>query len=67
EAAFSDELIPSVLPARGERRFRVALLTGCAQDLIFSSVNRDTAEVLVQNGCEVVTPRAQVCCGSLHA
>jgi len=67
EREFSEELIPAVLAARGERRFRVALLTGCAQDLIFSSVNRDTAEVLAANGCEVVTPRGQGCCGSLHA
>ncbi len=64
---FSHQLIPEVLPARGERRFVVALLTGCAQDLIFSDVNRDTAEVLARNGCEVYTPRRQHCCGSLHA
>ena len=43
------------------------MLTGCAQDLIFSDVNRDTAEVLARNGCEVITPREQNCCGSLHA
>jgi len=64
---FSEELIPSIIPAVGARRYRVALLTGCAQDLIFSDVNRDTAEVLAQNSCEVVTPRPQFCCGSLHA
>jgi len=34
---------------------------------MFSDVNRDTAEVLARNGCEVVTPPAQHCCGSLHA
>ena len=51
----------------GEKRYRVALLTGCAQDLIFSDVNRDTAEVLARNGCEVITPPEQLCCGSLHA
>ena len=67
EPEFSEELIPLALPANGERRFRVALLTGCAQDLIFSSVNRDTAEVLAANGCEIITPRGQGCCGSLHA
>lgn len=67
EAQFSDDQIPAKMIARGKTRYRVALLTGCAQDLIFSSVNRDTAEVLVRNGCEVVTPRAQSCCGSLHA
>ena len=64
---FSAELIALVTPAIGERRFRVALLTGCAQDPIFSNVNRDSAEVLARNGCEVVTPPNQSCCGSLHA
>jgi glycolate oxidase iron-sulfur subunit len=67
EAEFSADLIAPVTPARGERRFRVAMLTGCAQDLTFASVNRDTVEVLAHNGCEVVTPPAQHCCGSLHA
>jgi len=64
---FSSDLIEPVTPAVGARRYRVALLTGCAQDLIFSDVNRDTLEVLVRNGCEVVTPPDQHCCGSLHA
>lgn len=48
-------------------RYRVGLLTGCVQDLAFPDVNRDTADVLLANGCEVVTPRHQSCCGSLHA
>ena len=43
------------------------MLTGCAQDLIFSDINRDTVEVLARNGCEVITPPEQSCCGSLHA
>jgi len=64
---FSADLIAEVTPATGTKRFRVALLTGCAQDLIFSDVNLDTAEVLARNGCEVFTPRDQHCCGSLHA
>jgi glycolate oxidase iron-sulfur subunit len=64
---FSDELIDTVTPATGTKRFRVALLTGCAQDLLFADVNRDTAEVLARNGCEVYTPSNQHCCGSLHA
>lgn len=67
QAVFSEEIIPHFMPAHGKKRYRVALLTGCAQDLIFSDINRDTAEVLVRNGCEVVTPRQQLCCGSLHA
>ena len=64
---FSAELIPEVTPAYGEKRYRVAMLTGCAQDVLFSDVNRDTVEVLAANGCEVITPRNQNCCGSLHA
>ncbi len=67
EAEFSADLIAPLTAAYAERRFRVAMLTGCAQDLTFASVNRDTVEVLVRNGCEVVTPPAQNCCGSLHA
>jgi glycolate oxidase iron-sulfur subunit len=63
---FSDALIRSVeTPA--DQKHRVGLLTGCVQDLAFSHVNRDTADALLANGCEVVTPRAQSCCGSIHA
>lgn len=66
ENHFSDALIrPEEKPAESSR-YRVALLTGCVQDLIFSQVNRDTADVLLANGCTVVTPRNQYCCGSLH-
>jgi len=69
--SFSDALIePVETPASRsfpKPRYRVGLLTGCVQDLIYSDVNRDTADVLLANGCEVVTPRAQYCCGSLHA
>ncbi len=65
-ASFSDDLIAErETPA--QPRFRVGMLTGCVQDLIYSEVNRDTVEVLLANGCEVFTPRAQSCCGSLHA
>ncbi len=64
---FSADLIAPVTPAAGGKKFRVAMLTGCAQDLIYSDINRDTVEVLVRNGCEVITPPEQSCCGSLHA
>lgn len=66
EAHFSDAQIAEV-ESPPVRRFRVGLLTGCVQDLAFAHVNRDTADVLLANGCEVVTPGAQPCCGSLHA
>jgi glycolate oxidase iron-sulfur subunit len=54
-------------PSVFKKNYRVAVLTGCVQDLVFSAINRATVDVLLANGCEVVTPRAQACCGSLHA
>ncbi len=63
---FSDELIDEVEQPSGEKKHRVALLTGCVQDLAFAQINRDTADVLLANGCEVMTPPLQPCCGSLH-
>ncbi|OIR03937.1 lactate utilization protein A [mine drainage metagenome] len=67
-ARFSDALIaPVERPRNGPDRHRVALLTGCVQDLAFSEINRATVDVLLANGCEVHTPRSQSCCGSLHA
>ncbi len=67
QAKFSADLILPVTPAFGTKRYRVAMLIGCAQDLIFSDINFDTVEVLSRNGCEVITPPEQLCCGSLHA
>ena len=64
---FTHELVDTITHPFGEKKYRVALLSGCAQDLIFSDVNLDTAEVLARNGCEVITPPEQNCCGSLHA
>jgi len=66
-ADFSDDLILPVESPKMELGSRVGLLTGCIQDLAFSNINRDTADVLLANGCEVITPRSQSCCGSLHA
>jgi glycolate dehydrogenase iron-sulfur subunit len=64
---FSSALIAANERPAGAVRARVALLTGCVQDLVFPDINRDTADVLLANGCEVDTPRDQPCCGSLHA
>ena len=63
---FSCDLIGRVETPR-KTRYRVGVLTGCVQDIVFSDVNRDTVDVLLANGCEVYTPQVQVCCGSLHA
>jgi len=57
--------LPEVLPAKGQRRGRVGLLTGCVQRFFFPQVNNATARVLSENGYEVVVPRDQGCCGSL--
>jgi glycolate oxidase iron-sulfur subunit len=58
--------LPPLIPPAGPMRARVALFTGCVMQSLFSTVNRDTAEVLRQNGCEVIVPRDQGCCGALH-
>jgi glycolate oxidase iron-sulfur subunit len=59
--------LPPLVPAEGPRRARVALLTGCVQSVVFGAHNRATARVLARNGCEVVVPRSQGCCGALNA
>ena len=51
----------------GEVRARVALLTGCIMPHAFGEVHRATIRVLARNGCEVIAPPGQVCCGALHA
>lgn len=61
------EQLPDVIPARGERRYRVGLVLGCVQQLFFSSVNQATIRVLTANGCEVVIPKSQGCCAALPA
>ena len=58
--------LPEFLPAKGRRRARVALFTGCVADVLFRHTNWATARVLQQNGCDVVVPRGQVCCGAIH-
>jgi len=67
-ARFTPALLPEQLPAVANpagSTHRVGLFSGCIQDLTLSEVNRDTAEVLASNGCTVVTPAVQPCCGAL--
>jgi glycolate dehydrogenase iron-sulfur subunit len=54
-------------PAQGKRRARVALFAGCVAQVTFSDLNRATIRVLQANGCEVVVPAGQLCCGALPA
>ncbi len=57
--------LPAVIPAAGAKRRRVALLLGCVQRVFFADVNAATARVLAADGCEVVVPAGQECCGAL--
>ncbi|MFC7496590.1 MULTISPECIES: (Fe-S)-binding protein [unclassified Nocardioides] len=59
------ERLPERAPATGERRAVVGLLTGCVQGAFFPGVNAATVRVLQAEGCEVVVPRGQGCCGAL--
>lgn len=57
--------IPVITPAQGVRRGRVAMLAGCAQQVLAPDINASAVRVLSRNGIEVVVPAAQGCCGAL--
>lgn len=56
---------PTVALQSGERRARVGLFLGCVADAMFRPLHHATRDVLTANGCEVVTPSDQVCCGAI--
>ena len=58
--------LPKFLPAKGIRRARVGLFIGCVADAMFRHVHWATARVLQDNGCDVVIPSSQGCCGAIH-
>ncbi|HEV2447835.1 MAG TPA: heterodisulfide reductase-related iron-sulfur binding cluster [Candidatus Sulfopaludibacter sp.] len=58
--------IGRTFPAKGQRRYRVAMLAGCIANVSFARLNEATVRVLQRNGCEVVIPEGQGCCGALH-
>ena len=57
--------LPAVSPAQGKPQARVALLSGCVQQVLAPAINRATVEVLTRNRVEVVIPPKQGCCGAL--
>jgi len=57
--------LPARVPAMGERRAVVGMLTGCVQQVLFPQVNGATARVLAAEGCDVIVPAGQGCCGAL--
>jgi glycolate oxidase iron-sulfur subunit len=59
------DTLPAVIPAQIVQRRRVGLLSGCVQQVFFQHVNAATARVLSAEGCEVVIPQQQHCCGAL--
>jgi glycolate oxidase iron-sulfur subunit len=78
--AFMEELLPAriplrslrqriatVVPAQGEQRYRVGFFLGCVMSTMFAETSQATVRVLSENGCEVVTPKSQKCCGAPHA
>jgi glycolate oxidase iron-sulfur subunit len=59
--------LPAFLPAQGQRRAKVALFLGCAGDALYRDLNWLTAKVLQINGCDVIIPQQQTCCGAIAA
>ena len=62
----SSEMYAEVVQPIGEKKYTVGFLTGCIMDIAYADINVDTIELLRKNGCEVVIPPTQVCCGSLQ-
>jgi glycolate oxidase iron-sulfur subunit len=67
DSEFFFSQVGKTFPALGPRRARVALFAGCIAQVTFSDLNRTTIRVLQANGCEVVVPAGQGCCGALPA
>ena len=66
EVPFFYSQMGKTFPPDGEKRYRVAFLAGCIANLTFCRLNEATVRVLQKNGCEVVIPGDQGCCGALH-
>ncbi len=58
--------LPEITPAIGPRRYRVGFISGCIMDQVYRDINEASIRVLAANGCEVITPTSQQCCGALH-
>lgn len=63
---FGREHLPDFVVAQGHRRFTVAFFTGCVMDVAFGPTNIASVRVLAANGCDVLIPQAQTCCGALQ-
>ncbi len=65
-APWERKKIRGIISAQGERRYRVGFFTGCVMNTVFTPTNLATIRVLVANGCELVIPGNQNCCGALN-
>jgi glycolate oxidase iron-sulfur subunit len=61
------DALGKTFPAQGTGRARVAFFAGCIANVTFTKLNEATIRVLTANGCEVVVPNGQLCCGALAA
>ncbi len=64
---FSDEIFPEIVKPDRESKFKVLFPVGCLMNVMFADINKDTVELLMKLGCEVIIPKNQTCCGSLMA
>lgn len=53
-------------PAKGKAKYRVGFVSGCIMNQVFTETNLATIRVLSENGCDVIAPHQQTCCGALH-
>ncbi len=58
------DTIPEVIPAIGQERGKIGFFLGCAMNLVFADISRDTIDVLAKVGYTVVIPKNQQCCGT---
>lgn len=61
-----DGPLPAFVPAIGKPRARVGFFVGCVAEAVFRHIHWATIRVLQQNGCDVIIPRGQACCGAIH-
>jgi glycolate oxidase iron-sulfur subunit len=66
QGGFAKAHLRTVTPAVGHRRHRVGFIAGCVMSQLQGETNRASVRVLAQNGCEVISPSEQGCCGALH-
>ncbi|NOY59586.1 MAG: (Fe-S)-binding protein, partial [Calditrichaeota bacterium] len=64
---FSDKILKEDMRPNGKIKYRVGFLKGCLMNVMFADINKDTVDVLLENECQVIMPKDQVCCGSLAA